>query len=128
MVEWLTGGIGRLPIVSPDVCDIGCPPIWSRADGKAGMLLERGFRFVDPADFGPPRAFPEMTGQLGKLIGIAGRVDFNAAIIQIANVSMDAKRMGGALDKVAKTDALYLAADTIQAGEFPCAHFAFVSG
>ena len=92
------------------------------------MLLDRRFRFVDSADFGPAWAFPQMSGQFGKLIRIAGRIHFDAAIIQIANVSVDTERVGGTLDEVAKTDALHLAADAIKAGEFPSAHFGLVSG
>ena len=51
---------------------------------KAMVLLERRFRLIHRANFGPPRAFPQHSRQLGKLRGIAGCVDLDVTIIAIA--------------------------------------------
>ncbi len=81
---------------------------------KALVLLQRRFRFIDGANFGPARAFPQHAGQLGKLRGIAGRVDLDIAIIPIAYPPRQSQRMRGVLHIVTEAHTLHPSPHSIQ--------------
>ena len=71
------------------------------------MVFERRFRFIDAADFGPARPFPQQTREFRKLRGIPRGVDLNVAIIQVAHPPSQPQPARGMLDKIAKPHALH---------------------
>lgn len=81
---------------------------------KTWMLLERCFRLIHSAHFGPARSLPQQSSQLGKLGGAAGGVNLDVAIVQVARPSRQSDRVGGALDKKAEPDALNAPAHAIE--------------
>ena len=81
------------------------------------MALYSSFLFFDAAHIGPPRTLVQSGRQLGELSFGTGRIDFDAAIVHVADITTEAKIRRGALHEVAESHTLHTAADKPSAGE-----------
>jgi len=72
----------------------------------------------DAADIGHARAMVKSGGEIIQVFGRADRVDFDAAIREVARPAGEAERAGFVLDKEAEADALHAAADQPALGGF----------
>src|SRR5262245_31693386 len=81
----------------------------------AGALDDRLFLFDTP-NIRPSRAGVQPGCEFRELVRRAGRVNFHAAIIQIARIAREVQLLGGALSEITVTDTLYTPADEPAAG------------
>src|SRR3954467_5323942 len=86
------------------------------ADDERSIICDRGLLLFDGAHVAPSRPLAEPRGELRELPFDAYGVDFDASVIQVAGVAVQAELSRRALREVSVTDALHTAADEPAAG------------
>ena len=78
------------------------------------MVFQRSFRLIYSADLSPARTFPQQARQFGELVLRSRRINFDAVVIQVSNVSPNANGTRGMLDEIAEADPLDSPANPIE--------------
>ena len=81
-------------------------------------MLNRGILLINPEHIRKSRACPQPLAQLRQIRRRAGRVDFHAAIVQIARVACELELGCDALNEVAEADTLHASADEVALGRY----------
>jgi len=99
-------------------------------DGEMMRMVGQKFRihFIDPIHAGHARTAAQFTSQRDELIHSANRIDFDAPVEQISDVSGDAQLRRHALDEKTEPHALYGARYVKSLGQslpgkIPCCDF-----